>query len=233
MTDVLSAVDLCKAYHRRPAVRSVSLELRAGQVVCLLGPNGAGKTTTFYMLAGLLGLDGGRILLNGEDISANFMHTRVKKGLGYLPQGTSVFRQLSAEDNIRLALEARDDLDDAGVEAELEKLIGQLKIEAFRGTLGVSLSGGECRRVEFARTLAVGPKFVLLDEPFVGMDPLLVEDVKKIIAEWAQRGNGLLVTDHNVREALSLCDYAYIMNCLLYTSPSPRDATLSRMPSSA
>lgn len=211
MGDVLTATDLSKAYHGRPAVRSVSLELRAGQVVCLLGPNGAGKTTTFYMLAGLLGVDSGNILFNGKDITGSFMHTRVRMGLGYLPQGVSIFRQLSAEDNIRIALEARTDLDARGIERELETLIEQLQINAFRKTLGISLSGGECRRVEFARTLATGPKFVLLDEPFVGMDPLLVADVQKIVTEWAKNGIGLLIIDHNVREALSVCDYAYIM----------------------
>lgn len=211
MDHTLSAEAISKKYKNRPVVRKASLDLQSGQVVGLLGPNGAGKTTMFYMFAGLTDIDSGRVSLNDVDISNTPMHDRVKMGLGYLPQGVSVFRRLSAADNIRVALEVREDLDAAGVEEELERLIGRLSIERFRDTPGVALSGGECRRVEFARTLATAPKFILLDEPFVGMDPLLVSDVQKIITDLAESGIGLMITDHNVRETLQVCDYAYIM----------------------
>ena len=193
-------------------VRDVSLRVDAGEIVGLLGPNGAGKTTSFYMMVGLIAPDAGRILLDDDDISKLPMHARARRGLGYLPQEASVFRKLSVADNILAILEIRKDLNAKGRKAELERLLEELHIEHIRDGLGMSLSGGERRRVEIARALAANPRFILLDEPFAGVDPIAVKDIHKIVTHLQQRGIGVLVTDHNVREMLGICSRAYILN---------------------
>ena len=207
----LVARNLLKHYKKRTVVRDVSLEVAAGEIVGLLGPNGAGKTTSFYMVVGLVPADGGRVELDGEDITRLPMHARAKRGIGYLPQEASVFRKLSTADNILAILETRDDLDAAGRKTELERLLGELHIEHIRDGLGMSLSGGERRRVEIARALAANPRFILLDEPFAGVDPIAVHDIQAIVHHLKARGIGVLITDHNVRETLSLCERAYIL----------------------
>jgi len=181
-------------------------------VVGLLGPNGAGKTTAFYMIVGLLRCDRGKIVLNGKDVTRLPVHRRARRGLGYLPQEASVFRKLSVADNIRAILQTRPDLDRAARQKLMEELMEELHISHVRDSLGVSLSGGERRRVEIARALAVEPKFVLLDEPFAGVDPISVMDIQRIIQHLAQRDIGVLITDHNVRETLGICGHAYILN---------------------
>jgi lipopolysaccharide export system ATP-binding protein len=208
----LSAHMLQKSYRSRQVVRDLSLEITTGEVVGLLGPNGAGKTTAFYMIVGLVAADGGRILLDQRDLTALSIDQRARLGLGYLPQEASVFRRLSAADNIMAILELRDELDRAGRERRLEELLEELRIGHVRNTRGLSLSGGERRRVEMARALAAEPRFILLDEPFAGVDPLSVLDIQRIIRELAGRGIGVLMTDHNVRETLGVCDRAYIVD---------------------
>jgi lipopolysaccharide export system ATP-binding protein len=209
---LLRATGLSKSYKSRPVVRDLSLELAAGEVVGLLGPNGAGKTTAFYMIVGLIACDAGRIELDGRDLTLLPMHRRAQLGLGYLPQEASVFRKLSVEDNVLAILETRPDLERAAREQRLEQLLEELRIGHVRRTLGISLSGGERRRVEIARALAAEPRFMLLDEPFAGVDPLSVLDIQRIIRELTQRGIGVLITDHNVRETLGVCGHAYIVN---------------------
>jgi len=209
---VLSATGLEKSYRKRQVVHSLSLEISSGEVVGLLGPNGAGKTTAFYMIVGLVPCDGGRILLDGEDITRLPMHARARRGLGYLPQEASVFRRMTVAENIQAILETRDGLDDAQREEALERLLEELHVGHLRDHLGMSLSGGERRRVEIARALAAEPAFILLDEPFAGVDPLSVHDIQRIARHLADRGIGVLITDHNVRETLGICGRAYIVN---------------------
>ena len=207
----LKATGLAKSYKSRQVVRTLSLELDNGEVVGLLGPNGAGKTTAFYMIVGLVPCDAGRILLGDVDLTLLPMHRRAQLGLGYLPQEASVFRKLSVEDNIMAILETRD-MERGAREQRLEQLLEELRIGHVRKTLGLALSGGERRRVEIARALAAEPRFMLLDEPFAGVDPLSVLDIQRIIRELTQRGIGVLITDHNVRETLGVCARAYIVN---------------------
>jgi len=207
----LKATGLAKSYKSRQVVRDLSLELDSGEVVGLLGPNGAGKTTAFYMIVGLVPCDAGRILLDEVDLTLLPMHRRAQLGLGYLPQEASVFRKLSVQDNILAILETRD-MERAAREERLEQLLAELRIGHVRKTQGLALSGGERRRVEIARALAAEPRFMLLDEPFAGVDPLSVLDIQRIIRELTQRSIGVLITDHNVRETLGVCARAYIVN---------------------
>jgi lipopolysaccharide export system ATP-binding protein len=209
---ILSAEHLAKRFKFRQVVNDISLEIRSGEVVGLLGPNGAGKTTAFYMIVGLIPADSGRILLDGKDLTRMPMHQRARIGLGYLPQEASVFRKLSVEKNIMAILETRDELERADRERLLEELLEELHVNHVRNSLGISLSGGERRRVEIARALAAEPRFVLLDEPFAGVDPISVLDIQRIIRHLAARGIGVLITDHNVRETLGICGRAYILN---------------------
>ena len=206
------ADNLLKRYRRREVVRGVSLGLERGEVVGLLGPNGAGKTTSFYMMVGLVPADGGTITLNDKDVTKLPVHARARLGLGYLPQEASVFRKLSVEDNILAVLETRGDLNRAARRQRLEELLEELHISHIRDGLGISLSGGERRRVEIARALAADPAFMLLDEPFAGVDPISVIDIQRIIEHLKSRNIGVLVTDHNVRETLGICSRAYIIN---------------------
>ena len=208
---MLVAQGLAKRYKQREVVRSFGLQLDAGEVVGLLGPNGAGKTTCFYMIVGLVAADSGRIELDGRDITNEPMYERAKLGVGYLPQEPSVFRKLSVADNIALVLELRDDLDATGRERELASLMEELQISHVAEQPGASLSGGERRRVEIARALAAKPRLILLDEPFAGVDPISVGDIQRIITHLKNRGIGVLITDHNVRETLGICDRAYIL----------------------
>ena len=208
----LTAAGLAKSYKSRQVVRELSLTVANGEVVGLLGPNGAGKTTAFYMIVGLVPPDAGQVKLDDTDLTLLPMHRRARLGLGYLPQEASVFRKLSVEDNISAILETRDDLDRAAREQRLGALLEELRIGHVRKSLGLSLSGGERRRVEIARALAAEPRFMLLDEPFAGVDPLSVIDIQRIIRELTQRGIGVLITDHNVRETLGVCGRAYIVN---------------------
>ncbi len=203
---------LTKRYRSRQVVASLSLEVESGEVVGLLGPNGAGKTTAFYMIVGLIPCDAGRILLDDRDISRLPMHRRARLGVGYLPQEASVFRRLSVEDNIRAILEIRRDLARAGRNQALESLLEELHIGHIRDSIGQSLSGGERRRVEIARALAAAPQFILLDEPFAGVDPISVLDIQRIIRHLSSRKIGVLITDHNVRETLGICSRAYIVS---------------------
>jgi lipopolysaccharide export system ATP-binding protein len=207
----LKATGLAKSYKSRQVVRDLSLELASGEVVGLLGPNGAGKTTAFYMIVGLVPCDAGRIVLGDVDLTLLPIHRRAQLGVGYLPQEASVFRKLSVEANIMAILETRN-MERAAREERLEQLLEELRIGHVRKTLGLALSGGERRRVEIARALAAEPRFMLLDEPFAGVDPLSVLDIQRIIRELTQRGIGVLITDHNVRETLGVCARAYIVN---------------------
>ncbi len=204
--------EIAKRYHGREVVKSMSLAVQRGEVVGLLGPNGAGKTTSFYMIVGLIPCDHGNILLDANDITRLPLHARAQLGIGYLPQVASVFRKLSVADNILAILQTRRDLNKSRRLAMLEELLDELHIGHVRNTLGMSLSGGERRRTEIARALATEPQFMLLDEPFAGVDPLSVIDIQKIISHLSERGIGILITDHNVRETLSICKRAYIMN---------------------
>jgi lipopolysaccharide export system ATP-binding protein len=208
----LTAAGLEKSYKSRQVVRGLSVRVTQGEVVGLLGPNGAGKTTAFYMIVGLVPCDAGRIKLGDTELTHLSMHKRARLGLGYLPQEASVFRKLSVEDNILAILQTREDLDDVKQEQRLEELLEELRIGHVRKNLGLSLSGGERRRVEIARALAAEPRFMLLDEPFAGVDPLSVLDIQRIIRELTSRGIGVLITDHNVRETLGVCSRAYIVN---------------------
>jgi lipopolysaccharide export system ATP-binding protein len=209
---MLSATGLKKRYKQREVVRDFSCRVDQGEVVGLLGPNGAGKTTCFYMIVGLIGADAGSIRLDDTDITALPMHARARLGLGYLPQEASVFRRLSVADNILAILELRPKLDAAGRAAELEKLLDELQISHIAQQKGASLSGGERRRVEIARALAAEPRFMLLDEPFAGVDPISVGEIQRIVRHLKERGIGVLITDHNVRETLGICDRAYILS---------------------
>ena len=209
---MLVAEGLRKRYRQREVVRDFALSLDAGEVVGLLGPNGAGKTTCFYMIVGLVPADAGRIVLDGRDITAEPMHQRARRGVGYLPQEPSVFRKLSVADNIMLVLELRDDLDRAGRRQELDSLLDELQVTHVADQIGASLSGGERRRVEIARALAARPRLILLDEPFAGVDPISVGEIQRIVEHLKNRGIGVLITDHNVRETLGICDRAYILN---------------------
>jgi lipopolysaccharide export system ATP-binding protein len=207
----LKASNLNKRYKARTVVHDVSLEVQSGEVVGLLGPNGAGKTTCFYMMVGLVRLDGGSIVLNDTEISRLPIHRRARLGLSYLPQENSVFRKLTVQENVQAVLELQD-LSEADIEERLEGLLRELHIVHLRNNPALSLSGGERRRVEIARALAAHPSFILLDEPFAGVDPIAVLDIQKIIGFLKQRGIGVLITDHNVRETLGICDHAYIIN---------------------
>ncbi|QQP95959.1 LPS export ABC transporter ATP-binding protein [Lysobacter enzymogenes] len=209
---MLVAQGLRKAYRQREVVRDFGLTLDAGEVVGLLGPNGAGKTTCFYMIVGLVPADAGSIVLDGKDITTEPMYARAKYGVGYLPQEPSVFRKLSVADNLRLVLELREDLDRAGIDREQASLMEELQIGHVADQLGASLSGGERRRVEIARALATRPRLMLLDEPFAGVDPISVGEIQRIVRHLKNRGIGVLITDHNVRETLGICDRAYILN---------------------
>jgi len=208
----LQAEDIRKSYSKREILTGVTLEVNEGEVVGLLGPNGAGKTTCFYIVVGLVKPDAGRILLDGRDITQHPMHSRARLGVGYLPQEASVFRKLSVEDNIRSILQYRADLHKRDHRDVLESLLEDLQITHIRDSAGMSLSGGERRRVEIARALAANPSFILLDEPFAGVDPISVIDIQRIIKHLQQRGIGVLITDHNVRETLGICERAYILS---------------------
>ncbi len=207
----LEATDLAKSYRGHEVVKSVSLYIDSGEIVGLLGPNGAGKTTCFYMIVGLINNDKGAILLNGNAIDNLPIHARAQQGIGYLPQEASVFRNLSVEDNIMAVLQLRKDLDQQQKLHKLEALLEDFQITHIRESIGISLSGGERRRVEIARALANEPKFILLDEPFAGVDPISVIEIQNIIRQLARRRIGVLITDHNVRETLGICDRAYVM----------------------
>ena len=213
----LEARHLRKAYGSRKVVHDVSVRVGKGEVVGLLGPNGAGKTTSFYMIVGLVRADGGQILIDGQDVTRAPMHQRARLGLSYLPQEASVFRKLSVADNVRAILELQHDaqgrpLAQAEIERQLEHLLDDLRVDHLRDSPALSLSGGERRRVEIARALASQPRFILLDEPFAGIDPIAVIEIQRIIAFLKQRGIGVLITDHNVRETLGICDHAYIIS---------------------
>ena len=208
----LEVIGITKRYRSREAVKNLTISIKSGEVAGLLGPNGAGKTTAFYMIVGLLGCDQGKIILNGNEITRLPMHKRAREGLGYLPQEASIFRKLTVADNIRAILQTRSDLSHATRESLMENLIEELHIGHVRDSLGISLSGGERRRVEIARALATEPKFILLDEPFAGVDPISVLDIQKIIRHLTQKNIGVLITDHNVRETLGICGHAYILN---------------------
>lgn len=208
---MLSARGLKKSYKQRAVVHDFGLDLNAGEVVGLLGPNGAGKTTCFYMIVGLVAADSGRIELDGRNITELAMHERARLGLGYLPQEASVFRKMTVSENIEAVLELRADLDADARDKALDSLLDELQIGHVAQQLGASLSGGERRRVEIARALAANPRMILLDEPFAGVDPISVLDIQNIIRQLKQRGIGVLITDHNVRETLGICDRAYIL----------------------
>jgi lipopolysaccharide export system ATP-binding protein len=216
MSSKLIVSGLQKSYGARQVVRDVALQVESGEVIGLLGPNGAGKTTSFYMIVGLVPSDAGRIELDGTDISRQPIHKRAQLGLSYLPQEASVFRKLSVEDNIRAVLELQrvngKTLSKTQLEQRLDTLLADLQIEKLRENQAMSLSGGERRRVEIARALATNPRFVLLDEPFAGVDPIAVIEIQRIVRFLKERGIGVLITDHNVRETLGICDRAYIIN---------------------
>lgn len=212
MNHVLSAHHLQKSFKKRIVVADVNIELRSGECVGLLGPNGAGKTTSFYMIVGLQACDKGQITLDGIDISKKTIDERSRLGIGYLPQEASVFRKLSVEDNIKAILELQKNLNHHERFNKLESLLSDFNLHHIRKNLGMSLSGGERRRVEIARALASSPKFMFLDEPFAGVDPISVGDIKQIIRQLCQRNIGVLITDHNVRETLDICQRAYIVN---------------------
>jgi lipopolysaccharide export system ATP-binding protein len=224
---MLSARGLRKRYKSREVVHDFGLDLGTGEVVGLLGPNGAGKTTCFYMIVGLVPTDAGQIALDGEDITALPMHERARRGIGYLPQEASVFRKLSVSDNLTAVLELRSDLDAAGRRRELASLLDELQVGHVATQSGASLSGGERRRVEIARALAANPRMILLDEPFAGVDPISVGEIQKIVRHLKQRGIGVLITDHNVRETLGICDRAYILNAGTVLAQGSPEAVLA------
>lgn len=220
----LSMQHLGKRYGKRWVVKDVSFSVEQGQVVGLLGPNGAGKTTSFYMVVGLVNQDKGRVTLGSMDLSKYAMHERARAGIGYLPQEASIFRKLTIEDNILAILQTRTELSAREQKAELEKLIGEFHLEHVRESLGMSVSGGERRRCEIARALAANPKFILLDEPFAGVDPISVGDIKDVILTLKNRGIGVLITDHNVRDTLAICEKAYIVSeGAIIAAGSPKD----------
>lgn len=208
----LRAEHLSKSYKKRKVVKDVSIDITQGEIVGLLGPNGAGKTTSFYMIVGLVRSDSGRIFLDDKDITSLSIHERAKLGLGYLPQEASVFRKLSVADNVMAILQLRKELSQTQRLQILDSLLHEFHVEHLYNSLGMSLSGGERRRVEIARALAADPQFILLDEPFAGVDPISVIDIKRIISHLRERGIGILITDHNVRETLDICERAYIVN---------------------
>ena len=208
----LVALHLKKSFKSRIVVNDISINIKRGQCVGLLGPNGAGKTTCFYMIVGLQSCDNGNIILNDKDITKDVMHQRARLGIGYLPQEASIFRKLSVSDNIEAILQLRTDLNKTERLNKLEELLQEFHISHLRKNMGMSLSGGERRRVEIARALAIEPEFILLDEPFAGVDPISVLDIKKIILHLCDRNIGVLITDHNVRETLDICERAYIVN---------------------
>ena len=210
-TSRLVVQNLQKSFKKRQVVKSFSLEIESGEVIGLLGPNGAGKTTSFYMIVGLIAADAGSVTLDGQELRHLPIHERARLGVGYLPQEASIFRKMTVEQNIRAILEISMK-DKSRIDAELEKLLADLNIERLRNNPAPSLSGGERRRVEIARVLAMQPRFILLDEPFAGVDPIAVIDIQKIIEFLKSRGIGVLITDHNVRETLSICDRAYIIS---------------------
>jgi lipopolysaccharide export system ATP-binding protein len=215
--------NLRKSYKTRTVVQDISLQIHSGEIVGLLGPNGAGKTTSFYMMVGLVPLDAGRILLNGKDLSRLPIHSRARMGLSYLPQEPSIFRKMTVTENIMAVLELQG-LTEEEQEAQLEALLQELHIVHIRNSMAVSLSGGERRRVEIARCLATNPSFILLDEPFAGIDPIAVLDIQKIIRFLSSKNIGILITDHNVRETLGICDRAYIVNDgTVFASGSPNE----------
>jgi lipopolysaccharide export system ATP-binding protein len=209
---ILSASSLCKSFKLKKVVRDISFDINSGEVVGLLGPNGAGKTTAFYMVVGLVDADKGKVILDGNDVTALPMHKRAKLGIGYLPQEASIFRKLTVAKNIMAILQTRAELERADRERILEELLEELHIGHVRNSMGMSLSGGERRRVEIARALAMEPRFILLDEPFAGVDPISILDIQRIIKHLSERGIGVLITDHNVRETLGICSRAYIVN---------------------
>ncbi|MDG1016602.1 MAG: LPS export ABC transporter ATP-binding protein [Woeseiaceae bacterium] len=204
--------NISKSYKLIDVVKDISMEIKSGEVVGLLGPNGAGKTTAFYITVGLVKADHGSIFLDDQDITNLSMHHRSKLGLGYLPQEASIFRKLTVEENVLAILEYRNDLTKSEREQELDKLLEELHVNHVRKSMGINLSGGERRRVEIARSLAAKPRFILLDEPFAGVDPISVLDIQRIIKHLKERGIGVLITDHNVRETLGICEKAYILN---------------------
>lgn len=207
----IKAVDLKKIYNDKPVVNNISFEVNPGEIVGLLGPNGAGKTTSFYMVVGLVKPESGTVSLNNEDLTYLPMHKRARLGIGYLPQETSIFRRLSVEDNIKLVLEMQD-LTEKEIKDTIDKLLAEFNIEKLRNTIAIQLSGGERRRLEIARALATSPKFILLDEPFTGIDPIAIADIQKIISKLRDNGIGILLTDHNPRATLSVTDRAYIVH---------------------
>ena len=222
----LSANNLVKVYKPRRVVDGVSLHIDSGEIVGLLGPNGAGKTTSFYMIVGLVGADEGSIALDGRDITDYPMHARAQMGIGYLPQEASVFRRLSVEENILAILQTRKDLNRQQQQLKLDQLLQEFHISHIRKVKGMSLSGGERRRVEIARALATEPHFILLDEPFAGVDPISVLDIQNIIRHLSERGIGVLITDHNVRETLGICQRAYIVSAGKVIAEGPPEALL-------
>ena len=223
----LAAEDLVKTYRGRTVVNGVSLRVQAGEAVGLLGPNGAGKTTTFYMMAGLIPPDNGRVQLGRHDLTAKPMHERARLGLGYLAQEPSIFRRLSVRENLLAVLEIRDDIDAARRRDLADTLLHEFGIRQLGDNPAISLSGGERRRLEIARALAAEPKFILLDEPFAGVDPISVGDIQRIVAQLAERDIGILITDHNVRETLGICDRAYIINEGAVLAQGPPDEILA------
>lgn len=224
---MLSAQNLAKNFKGRDVVKDVSIEICQSQIVGLLGPNGAGKTTCFYMIVGLIQADSGRVLLDQKDMTQLPIHDRARHGLSYLPQESSIFRNLTVEENVLAILQARQELSREQTEEKLEQLLEEFSIEHIRYSKGMSLSGGERRRTEIARTLATDPKFILLDEPFAGVDPISVSDIKTIINQLKDRGIGILLTDHNVRETLDICEKAYIVSEGHVIADGDADAILS------
>lgn len=224
---MLSAQNLAKNFKGRDVVKDVSIEICQSQIVGLLGPNGAGKTTCFYMIVGLIQADSGRVLLDQKDMTQLPIHDRARHGLSYLPQESSIFRDLTVEENVLAILQARQELSREQTEEKLEQLLEEFSIEHIRHSKGMSLSGGERRRTEIARTLATDPKFILLDEPFAGVDPISVSDIKTIINQLKDRGIGILLTDHNVRETLDICEKAYIVSEGHVIADGDADAILS------
>ena len=224
---MLIAQNLAKNFKGRDVVKDVSIEISQSQIVGLLGPNGAGKTTCFYMIVGLIQADSGRVLLDQKDMTQLPIHDRARHGLSYLPQESSIFRNLTVEENVLAILQARQELTREQTEEKLEQLLEEFSIEHIRNSKGMSLSGGERRRTEIARTLATDPKFILLDEPFAGVDPISVSDIKTIIKQLKDRGIGILLTDHNVRETLDICEKAYIVSEGRVIADGDADAILS------
>lgn len=223
----LTMKHLGKQYNKRWVVKDVSFSVSQGEVVGILGPNGAGKTTSFYMVIGLVPMDKGQVWLNNDDLSAKAMHERAKAGVGYLPQEASIFRKLSIKDNILAILQTRADLNKVAQKQELEKLLDEFSLHHVANSLGMSVSGGERRRCEIARCLASNPKFILLDEPFAGVDPISVGDIMQVITTLKQKGIGVLITDHNVRETLAICEKAYIVSEGTIIAHGDKDAILN------